>query len=204
MGWVSSRVYNYNPVGLLFPCRNFPRDDWFAVSLQQKHKLFWWRAGHWKNVCVISRQIGHISLCSYLKILTASAFHPHFPPAELRTHLCREKSHLLLWRRSCCLSCRSQLLWNLFSMFVGTAILWSNFSHNVCVLLQVEIVSIWTGTARTNTPKLRTASTSHLFQVLTCFLSPRKCEGTFLVSFVSLSWWLLWWVSTMESSRFWN
>ena len=116
-----------------------------AVPLQQRHKLFWWRAGHWKNVCVISRQIGHISLCSYLQILTASAFHPHFPPAELRTHLCREKSHLLLWRRGCCLCCRPQLLWNLFSMFVGIIMLWSKFPHNVCVLLQVEIVSTWVG-----------------------------------------------------------
>jgi len=174
MGWVSSRVYNYNPVGLLFPCRNFPRDDWFAVSLQQKHKLFWWRAGHWKNVCVISRQIGHISLCSYLKILTASAFHPHFPPAELRTHLCHEKSHLLLWRRSCCLSCRSQLLWNLFSMFVGTAVLLSKFQHNLCVLRQDEIVSIWVGNARTNTPKLRMASTSHLLLVSWWVFKPTK------------------------------
>ena len=142
-------------VGLLFRRHNFPspRDEWFAVSLQQKHKLFWWRAGHWKNVCVISRQIGHISLCSYLQILTASAFHPHFfPPAQLRTHLCREKSHLLLWRRGCCLCCRSQLLWNLFSMFVGTSMLWLKFPNNLWVLRQVEIVSTWVGNALTNTP----------------------------------------------------
>ena len=31
--------------------------------------------------------------------------------------------------------------------------------HNLCVLLQVEIVSTWVGTARTNTPKLKMAST---------------------------------------------
>ena len=47
----------YNPLGLFFPCHNFPspRDDWFAMSLQQRHKLFWWWAGYWKNVCVISK-----------------------------------------------------------------------------------------------------------------------------------------------------
>ena len=124
-GWVSSRVYNYNPVGLLFPCHNFPspRDDWFAASLQQKHKLFWWRVGHCTNVCVISR-----------KILTASAFHPCFPPAKLRTHLCREKSHLLWWRKDCCLCCRPQQFWNHFSMFVGTAMLLSKFRHNLLKL----------------------------------------------------------------------
>ena len=116
-----------------------------TVPLQQRYQLFWWRAGHWKNVCEISRQIRYISLCSYLQLRTASAFYPHFPPAELRTHLCREKSHLLLWRRGCCLCCRPQLLWNLFSMFVGIIMLWSKFPHNVCVLLQVEIVSTWVG-----------------------------------------------------------
>ena len=94
--------------------------------------------------------------------MTASAFHPHFPPAELRTHLCREKSHLLLWRRGCCLCCRSQLLWNLFSMFVGTSMLWLKFPNNLWVLRQVEIVSTWVGNARTNTQQLRMASTSHL------------------------------------------
>ena len=118
-----------------------------------------------EGVFVISRQKGHISLCSYLQILTASAFHPHIPPAQLRTHLCREKNHLLLWRRGCCLCCRSQLLWNLFSMFVGTAVLLSKFPHNLWVLLQVERVSTWVGNARTNTPELRMASTSHLLLV---------------------------------------
>ena len=144
-----------------------------TVPLQQRHQLFWWRAGHWKNVCEISRQIRYISLCSYLQILTASAFHPHFPPAELRTHLCCKKSDLLLWRRGC-LICRPQLLWNLFSMFVGTIMLWSKFSHNFCVLLQVEIVSTWVGNARTNTPKLRMASTSHLFLVSASVFKPTK------------------------------
>ena len=80
----------------------------------------------------------------------------------LRTHLYREKSHLLLWRRGCCLCCRSQLLWNPFSMFVATAMLWSKFPHNLCLLRQDEIVSTWVGNARMNTPKLRMASTSHL------------------------------------------
>ena len=151
----------YNPLSLLMPCHNFPspRDDWTAVPLQQRHKLFWWRTGHWKNMCVISRQIRHISLYSYLQILTASVFYPHFPSAELRTHLCREKSNLLLWRRGCCLCCRPQLLWTLFSMFVGTAMLWSKFPHNLCALCQVAIVSTSVGNARTNTPKLRMAWT---------------------------------------------
>ena len=144
------------------------------MPLQQRHKLFWWRAGHWKNVCVVSRQIRHISLCSYLQILTASTFHPHFPSAELRTHLCREKSHLLLWRRGCCLCCLPQLLWNLFNMFVGTAVLLSKFQHNLCVLRQDEIVSIWVGNARTNTPKLRMASTSHLLLVSWWVFKPTK------------------------------
>ena len=83
----------------------------------------------------------------------------------LRTHLYREKSHLLLWRRGCCLCCRLQLLWNPFSMFVATAMLWSKFPHNLCLLRQDEIVSTWVGNARTNTPKLRMASTSHLLLV---------------------------------------
>ena len=83
----------------------------------------------------------------------------------LRTHLYREKSHLLLWRRGCCLCCRLQLLWNPFSMFVGTAMLWSKFPHNLCLLRQDEIVSTWVGNARMNTPKLRMASTSHLLLV---------------------------------------
>ena len=131
----------YNPLGLLFSCHNFPspRDELTAMSLQQRHKLFWWRAGYWKNVCVISRQIRHISLCSYLQILTASAFHTHFPPAELRTHLCHEKSHLLLWRRGCCLCCRTQLLWHPFSMFVGIAMLWSKFPHKCVCCVRLKL-----------------------------------------------------------------
>ena len=105
----------------------------------------------------------HISLCSYLQIRTESAFHPHFPSAELRTHLCREKSNLLVWRRGLC--CRPQLFWSLFSMYVGTAMLWSNFPYNLCVLLGIETVSTWVRNFRTNTPKLRMAP-SHLFLVL--------------------------------------
>ena len=154
-----------------------------------------------ERVCVISRQIGHISLCSYLQILTASAFHPHFPPAELRTHLCREKSHLLLWRRGCCLCCRSQLLWNLFSMFVGTAMLWSKFPNNLWVLRQVEIVSTWVGNARTNTPNWGWHQQVIFFWFQHGVLSPEKWERKFLVSFVSLKWWLLWWLRTMEGNQ---
>ena len=148
---------------------------WLQCPCKQRHKLFWWPAGRWKNMCVTSMQIRHISLCSYL--LT----HPHFSSAELRTHFCREKSNLLLWRRGSCLCCRPQLFWNLFSMFVGTAVLWSNFPHNLCVLLRVEIVSTWVGDTRTNTPKLRMASTSHLFLVLAWVFNPHKNgKGSFL------------------------
>jgi len=43
--------------------------------------------------------------------------------------------------------------------------LWSNYPDNLCVLLQVEIVRTWVGNVWTNTPKLRMASTSHLFLV---------------------------------------
>ena len=43
--------------------------------------------------------------------------------------------------------------------------LWSNCPDNLCVLLQIEIVRTWVGNARTNTPKLKMASTSHLFLV---------------------------------------
>ena len=94
MGWVSSSVYNLR--GLLFLCHNFPspRDDLTAVPLQQRHKLFWWRAGHWKNVCVITRQVRHSSLCSYLQILIASAFHPPSFSA------CRAKDTLVQWKES--------------------------------------------------------------------------------------------------------
>ena len=74
----------------------------------------------------------------------------------------------------CCLCCRPQLLWNLFSLFVSTPMLWSKCSHNFCVLLQVEIVSTWVGNARTNTPKLRMASTSHLFLVSAWVFKPTK------------------------------
>ena len=84
----------------------------------------------------------------------------------LRTHLCREKSHLLLW--SCCLCCWPQLFWHIYiyiSMFVVTEMLLSNFPHNLCVLLQAEIISTWVRNARTNIPKLTMASTSHLFIV---------------------------------------
>ena len=77
-------------------CHNSPspRDDWLAVSLQQRHKLMTGRTLE-ERVCnqqaVVLR---HISLCSYLQILTPSAFQSHFPSAELRTHLCREKSQI--------------------------------------------------------------------------------------------------------------
>ena len=144
------------------------------MPFQQRHKLFWWWAGHWKNVCVISRHMHHISLCLCVQILPASAFHPHFLPAKLRTPLCSEKSHLLLWRRGCCLCCRPQLLLISFLKHIGTAILWSKFPLNLCVLRQVEIVNTWVGNAQTNTPKLRMASTSHLFLVLACVVMPTK------------------------------
>ena len=156
-----------------------------------------------ERVCVISRQIGHISLCSYLQILTASAFHPHFfPPAQLRTHLCREKSRLVLWRRGCCLCCRSQLLWNLFSMFVGTAMLWSKFPNNLWVLRQVEIVSTWVGNALTNTPNWGWHQQVIFLWFQHGVLSPQKWERKFLVPFVSLmKWWILWWLRTMEGNQ---
>ena len=147
-----------------------------------------------ERVFVISRQKGHISLCSYLQILTASAFHPHIPPAQLRTHLCREKNHLLLWRRGCRLCCRSQLLWNLFSMFVGTAMFWSTFPHYLWVLRQVKIVSTWVGNARTNTPNWGWHQQVIFFWFQHVFLSPQKWEWKFLVS----SDVLLWWLSSME------
>ena len=59
-------------------------------------------------------------------------------------------------------------------MFVGTAMLLSNFPHNLCVLLLAEIVSTWVRNARTNTPKLRMASTSHLFLVSAWDFKPIK------------------------------
>ena len=59
-------------------------------------------------------------------------------------------------------------------MFDGTAMLWPTFPHNLCVLRQVEIVSTWVGNARTNTPKLRMPSTSHLFLVLAWVFKPTK------------------------------
>ena len=74
---------------------------WLFCSV---HKLFWLPSGHWKKKKRVCEQhavvIRRISLCLYLQILTASAFHPHFPSAEPRTHLCCEKSHLLSWRRA--------------------------------------------------------------------------------------------------------
>ena len=74
----------------------------------------------------------------------------------------------------CCLCCRPKLPWNLFSMFVGTAMLWPKCSHNLCVLLQVGIVSTRVGNARMNTPKLNMASTSHLFLVSAWVFKPTK------------------------------
>ena len=74
----------------------------------------------------------------------------------------------------CCLCCPPQLLWNLFCMFVETAMLWSNFPLNLCVLLQAEIVSTWVGNVQTNTPKLRMAPTSHLFLVSAWGFKPTK------------------------------
>ena len=59
-------------------------------------------------------------------------------------------------------------------MFVGTAMLWSKFPHNLCVLRQVEIVRTRLGNARTKTPKLRVASTSHLFLVSAWVFKPTK------------------------------
>ena len=52
--------------------------------------------------------------------------------------------------------------------------LWSKCSHNLCVLLQVGIVSTWVGNARMNTPKLRMASTGHLFLVSAWVFKPTK------------------------------
>ena len=90
-------------------------------------------------------------------------------------HTCAVKSHLrLLGGGGGGLCCRPQLLWNLFSMFVDTAMLWSNFPLNLCVLLQIEIVSTWVGNAQTNTPKLRMAPTSHLFLVSAWVFKPTK------------------------------
>ena len=96
---------------------------------------------------------------------------PSFSACRAKDTFC-EKSHLPLWRRGCCLCC--QLLWNLFSMFVGTAMLWSNYPHNLCVLRQVEIVSTQVGNAGANTPKLRMASTSLLFLVSASVFKPTK------------------------------
>ena len=52
--------------------------------------------------------------------------------------------------------------------------LWSKCSHNFCVLLQVGIVSTQVGNAGANTPKLRMASTSHLFLVSASVFKPTK------------------------------
>ena len=59
-------------------------------------------------------------------------------------------------------------------MFVGTAMLWSNFPHNLCVLLQVEIVSTLSRKCSDNAPKLRMASISHLFLVSAWVFKPTK------------------------------
>ena len=59
-------------------------------------------------------------------------------------------------------------------MFVGTAMLWSNYPHNLCVLRQVEIVSTQVGNAGANTPKLRMASTSLIFLVSASVFKPTK------------------------------
>ena len=48
------------------------------------------------------------------------------------------------------------------------------FSHNLCVLLQVEIVSTFVGNAWMNTPKLRMASASHIFLVSAWVFKPTK------------------------------
>ena len=77
--WAEFPQRVYSPLGLLFPCHKFPSpwDDWFAVSLQQRHKL-----------------VFHV-------LISTDSDSIHILPSfsKLRTHLCCEKRYLLLWRR---------------------------------------------------------------------------------------------------------
>ena len=114
--------------------------------------------------CVCNQQavvVYHNSLCSYLQILGASAFRPHFPSAEPVRHVCHTMSHLLLGKRG---------LWSMlstaavdktfFSMFVGTTTFCSNFPQDMCVLLKLQLKA---PVLEMFTPKLQRASTGRLF-----------------------------------------
>ena len=72
----------------------------------------------------------YISLRLYLQILIVSAFHPH--SACLSQQIADVEE-------GCGLYHQLQLFQKHVSMFVGTALFWSNFLHNVCVLLQLKL-----------------------------------------------------------------
>ena len=77
----------------------------------------------------------YISLRLYLQILTVSAFHPH--SACLRP---AQSTPIADVEEGCGLYHRLQLFQkHVVSMFVGTALFWSNFLHNLCVLLQLKL-----------------------------------------------------------------
>ena len=104
---------------------------------------------------------------------------PSFSACQAKDTLVPWKESLDVWRGSLVVYIVNHSCSEIFlSMFVGIAMLWSKFPHNLCLLCQVEIVSTWAGNAQTNTPKLRMASTSHLFLVLLLALvfKPTKME----------------------------